>query len=152
MSRESELQILQDMKNEIVEIYDLSERCKKMSDECDALSDEINSPAAYSFNELPANNEESLKKEFNEKYREKQLSGGKLRYVFPIINTIIVLLMSVIILADFNAGTGILISPEQVKTVCEFEQNITLITVLQIFAAFFMIYIPFRLAKRGISL
>ena len=41
MSRESDLQALKNMKEEIVEIYNLSEQCKKLSDECEELSGKI---------------------------------------------------------------------------------------------------------------
>ena len=55
MSRESDLQALKNMKEEIVEIYNLSEQCKKLSDECEELSGKIKSPEPFAFARKPEN-------------------------------------------------------------------------------------------------
>lgn len=101
MSRESDLQALKNMKEEIVEIYNLSEQCKKLSDECEELSGKIKSPEPFAFARKPENSEQKLKAVYNKEWENAHKNGGRLWRVPLIINTVIVSVITLIIISDY---------------------------------------------------
>lgn len=149
MSRESDLQALQAMKEEIVEIYNLSEQCKKLSDECEELSGKINSPEPFSFARKPENSEQKLKAVYNKEWETAHKNGGKLWRIPLIINTVIVSVITLIIISDYCFKTGIIIGGEILSEVCTSRSDTIENIILAAAFAFPLIYIPWRIAGKG---
>ena len=149
MSRESDLQALQNMKEEIVEIYNLSEQCKKLSDECEKLSGKIKSPEPFDFARKPENSEQKLKAVYNKEWETAHKNGGKLWRVPLIINTVIVSVITLIIISDYCFKTGLIINSEVLSVFVTSPLDTVINIILSAALAFLLIYAPWRIAGKG---
>ena len=144
MSRESDLQALKNMKEEIVEIYNLSEQCKKLSDECEELSGKIKSPEPFAFARKPENSEQNLKE-----WENAHKNGGRLWRVPLIINTVIVSVITLIIISDYCFKTGLIINSEVLSVFVTSPLDTVINIILSAALAFLLIYAPWRIAGKG---
>ena len=149
MSRESELKILQDMRDELIEIYDLNEKCKKLSDECENLACKIKSPEPFNFARKPENSEQRLKATYDKEWENTHKNGGKLWRIPLIINTFIVAVITLIIISDYCFKTGIIINSEVLSVFVTSPSDTVINIIFQSVLAFLLIYAPWRIAKKG---
>ena len=149
MSRETELKALQDMRDELIEIYELNEKCKKLSDECEALSDKIKSPEPFSFARKPENSEQRLKAAYDKEWETAHKNGGRLWRIPLIINTVIVSVISLMIISDYCFKTGFIINSEVLSVFATTPFDTVINIVFQTALAFLLIYAPWRIAKKG---
>lgn len=148
MSRESDLKILRDMKDEIVEIYTLNEECQKLSRECEQLSKSIEHPEPFSFKKETANTQSQMQHEFDVQWRQSHVNADKYSIIFLIANTAIIAILSIIVMCDLLFDTHIFISQEQLTVIDEKEfRNILLVAQAAVCAA--LITIPWITIKKG---
>lgn len=148
MNRESDLQALKNMKEEIVEIYNLSEQCKKLSDEYEELSGKIKSPEPFAFARKPENSEQKLKAVYNKEWENAHKNGGRLWRVPLIINTVIVSVITLII-SDYCFKTGLIINSEVLSVFVTSPLDTVINIILSAALAFLLIYAPWRIAGKG---
>lgn len=149
MSRESDLQALQSIKDEIVEIYNLNEKCRTLSEECEKLSKQASSPEPFSFERIPENEHEKLKAEYDRQWKEKHQGTNKISRIFLILNTVIIAAISLLIIADVCFHTGIIIKPDMALKLTEAKLSENIIAVLaQAGIAVLLIALPWKLMRR----
>ncbi len=143
MSREDDLKTLRDFKDEIVEIYELKDKCEKLDAECRELHEAVTNPKTPVFNRKAENAQSKLKAEFDKQWSEKCKSAKGLRLILMIINTAVVSVLSVILSVDFIFDTAVLINTKAAGT--KYAENLAdspseraiLVAAQLIFAAIF---------------
>ena len=149
MSRESDLQVLQSIKDEIVEIYNLNEKCRTLSEECEKLSRQASSPRPFSFERIPENEHEKLKAEYDKQWKEKYQGKNKISRFFLILNTVVIAAISLLVIADVCFHTGIIIKPDMALALTDGKLSENIIVVLaQSGIAVFLIALPWKLMRR----
>ena len=149
LSRENDLQILQTMKNEIIEIYNLNEKCQALSNECENLSNQVTTPKPFEFNRDPENSQEELKAEFDKQWVKNHENTGKYRLFFLILNTVVISVMSVLIISDICFKTGIIIGSQSVDALKSTVTDGAFAALIQVIFAALLIGIPWKLVKKG---
>ena len=150
MSKESDLQVLQAMKSEIMEIYELNEKCRKLSGECERLSQQAAKPAPFEFKKAETNEYASLKSEFDRQWADKHKDAAKYRKIFLIANTVIVSLITLLIVADMCFKTEILVKNEAVTKVFEPGTGNNIVAACaQVCLAATLIILPWYFTRKG---
>lgn len=117
MSRESELSILQDMKQKILSIYEIIDRCKNAQREYAQLQAERENNTRPALNLPRPNNKSTLEKKYSDLWRDRYLKN---RFVKPLLIVVFTLLMlgyAALLWFDGFTGTGYLITQEQFNAI-----------------------------------
>lgn len=149
LSRENDLQILQTMKDEIIEIYNLNEKCQKLSDECEELANQITTPKPFEFKRAPENSQETLKAKFDKQWIKGHENANKYRLLFLILNTVVISVLSILIISDICFKTGIIIESQTAIALANTDGERAITAVMQIITAAVLIGIPWKFVKKG---
>lgn len=114
MSRESELTVLQGMKQKILSIYEIIDRCKNTQSEYAQLQAERENNTRPALDLPRPNKKSTLEKKYTDLWRQSHLNNDRIQLFFVIAGAALILAYIVLLGFDDFGGTSFFIKPEKV--------------------------------------
>lgn len=114
MSKESALDILQGMKQKILSIYEIIDRCKNAQSEYAQLQAERENNTRPALDLPRPNKKSTLGKKYTDLWHQGHLNNGRIQLLCIIAGTALVLAYIVLLGFDAFGGTSLFLNPEEV--------------------------------------
>ena len=141
MSRESELSILQGMKQKILSIYEIIDRCKNAQSEYAQLQAERENNTRPALNLPRPNKKSTLEKKYTDLWRDRHLNNGWVQLLCVIVGVALILTYIILLGFDDFGSTSFFLNPEKV-----FQPQSTQDFIAKIIEFCLMIVMPVGLA------
>lgn len=148
MSREEALRQLEELRSQLLVVYECSETCEHKKNRLDALTEERINPAQLSFTPDATDEEATLRTQFEEKNSRKLLKGWGIEALLLVVLALVLAGVCVAMYFDISAGTGILISPEHVAKGPDDIMNVMILQAIMSVAAL-VIALATMIGSRG---
>ena len=135
MSREEALQQLEELRSQLLVVYERSDTCEREKNRLDALTEERRNPAKLSFTPEATDEEETLRAEFTQKNSRKIKKGWSIEALLLVVCFLVLGGVVAAMYFDISAGTGIIFSPEHVAKAPDDMMNFVPLQALMSVAA-----------------
>lgn len=136
MSRETELALLQGMKQKILSIYEIIDRCKNAQSEYAQLQAERENNTRPALNLPRPNKKSTLEKEYTDLWRDRHLNSERIQILCVILGAALILAYIVLLGVDDFGGTSFFLNPDKVFKPQSTEQYIAKIIEFCLLIAF----------------
>lgn len=114
MSRETELAILQGMKQKILSIYEIVDRCKNVQSNYAQLQAERENNTRPALDLPHPNKKSTLEKKYTDRWHQNHLKNDRVRIICIIAGAALILAYIVLLGFDNFGGTSFFLNPEEV--------------------------------------
>lgn len=136
MSKETELALLQGMKQRILSIYEIIDRCKNAQSEYAQLQAERDNNTRPALNLPRPNKKSTLEKEYTDLWHDRHLNSERIQILCVILGAALILAYIVLLGVDDFGGTSFFLNPDKVFKPQSTEQYIVKIIEFCLLIAF----------------
>ena len=143
MDRETALQQLQDMRQEILAIYAETDKCRMIQKRVEALQNEKEHPTPPSVSLKPENTAEKLKTSLEEQNRRHHENSTKSTLIVKLVNVALQIIICALLAMDLFGHKGIIIKDAMMTELMQFgDSNCIMLFVFQIILSAIVIVAP----------